>query len=131
AAAGRHERQKMDLRPCFDSGVFELCQISTPEETAFYVKLATQMSDGEAMSVAIASCRGWSVATDDMPARRAAAGLKVKAYCTPQLLRIWAESNGVPAVDVANAIEKIEVLARYVPRADLPDADWWSKRRTR
>lgn len=129
ASAARHERQKIDLRPCFNSGVFDLCAADSPEETALYVQLATEIDDGEAMSLAIASSRGWSLATDDVPARAAAAKLKVKTYCTPQLLRMWVEANKVSVVEVAAVIERIEQLARYVPRKTLPEARWWEKHR--
>lgn len=127
--ADRHERQKIDLRPCFESGVFDLCEVSTEQEMEIYVELAAEIDDGEAMSIAIASCRGWSVATDDIPARVAAAKRSVNTYCTPQLLRIWVETNMISTPEVSSAILRIERLARYVPHANLPEAQWWAKHR--
>lgn len=129
ATAARRERQRIDLQPCFGSGVFDLCDVATPEETELYVQLAAEIDDAEAMSLAIAASRGWSLATDDVPARAAAATLKVKTYCTPQLLRIWVEANRIPASEVAAAIERIEQLARYVPQSKLPEANWWQAHR--
>lgn len=130
ATAARHERLKIDLNPCFEAGVFDLCEPKTLQETALYVELAAEIDDAEAMSLAIASSRGWSLATDDMPARVAAARLKVKTFCTPQLLRMWADRNKIPHADVIDAIKSIEQLARYVPRYNLPDATWWKKIRS-
>jgi predicted nucleic acid-binding protein len=128
-AAARHERERIDLRPCFESGIFGLCDVGTEQEMELYIELAAEIDDGEAMSIAIASCRGWSVATDDMPARAAAAKRGVKTYCTPQLLRIWADTNRVEISEVSSAILRIERLARYVPHASLPEARWWARHR--
>ena len=47
------------------------CQPDDPQEQAQYVHYATLFrSDGEAMCLALAECRGWIVATDDRRAIR-------------------------------------------------------------
>jgi predicted nucleic acid-binding protein len=127
--ATRLERQKVDLNPCFNAGVLHRCDVETDAERDLYVQLGMQagIDDGEAMSLAIAASRGWAVASDDRPARRAAETLGVAVLGTPEIVKMWAEAASVPPEDLSNAIRRIEQLARYQPRADLPEADWWAR----
>lgn len=127
ADAQRHERRPIDLKPCFDSGVLTACEPQDEQEQAVYVQLAMEVDDGEAMSLAIASCRRWSVATDDLAARRVARRLGVQPVSTPELVNWWATRSGIDAPAVAQAIHNIETLARYVPAPTTPGFEWWQR----
>lgn len=127
----RHERLHVNLQPCFSAGVFTRCDIEGNQETALYVNLTSELQDGEAMSLAIAASRRWDVATDDIPARKVAARLGVKAFGTPELLRIWAEDNRVNDSELSTTIARIEKLARFIPNLGLPEAQWWLEHRDR
>jgi predicted nucleic acid-binding protein len=127
--AKRHERRKIDLTPCISSGVLQRCKPETAEERNFYVKLALEVDDGEAMTLAIAATRQWAIATDDTAARSVARRLGLTMYSTPQLLRLWAVRTKADYQQIRVAIARIELLARYVPNPAMPDADWWIKHR--
>ena len=127
--AAKHERRRVDLQPCIDSGLLNRCLPETDQERDLYVSLTLRIQDGEAMSLSIASSRGWAIATDDKPARRLAAELGVQVLGTPELVRLWAEASSLPKDLLAGSITRIEQLARYVPTADLPAFDWWSRSR--
>src|SRR5689334_22987882 len=46
--AGRQERRKIDLEPCFSNGLLKRCQPETVAERNLYVQLAIEVDDGEA-----------------------------------------------------------------------------------
>lgn len=115
----------IDLNPYFDAGVLQLCQIVAEEENDLFVRLAVNVDDGEAACLAIAKFRGMTVATDDRPASRLAAEMTVPVISTPQCVRRWAESVGASRDQVATTIGRIERFARFIPRQDAADADWW------
>jgi predicted nucleic acid-binding protein len=126
-ADGRAKKRQIDLAPCFVSKVVSLCDIEGAEEASLYVALAGTLDDGEAMALAIAKNRGWTVATDDGEARRAAERLSVPVLTTPELMRRWADSYRVAASEVAAALLRIETLARFVPSDGFPEQSWWVK----
>jgi hypothetical protein len=64
-----------DLGPHLTSGLLTPCQPDDPPEEARFVHYAAHFrSDGEAMCLALAESRGWTVATDDRKAILIAAG---------------------------------------------------------
>ena len=115
----------IDLNPYFDAGVLQLCQIVAEEENDLFVRLAVNVDDGEAACLAIAKYRGMTVATDDRPASRLAAEMTVPVINTAQFLRRWAEKIGASRDQIAAIIGRIERFARFIPRRDAADADWW------
>jgi len=115
----------IDLNPYFDSGALQLCQMATEEENDLFVRLAIGVDDGEAACLAIAKCRGMTVATDDRPASRLASELAVPVINTAQFLRSWARHTGASRVQISTVIGRIQRLAKFIPRRDAPDAEWW------
>ena len=118
-------KSPISLAPYFDVGVLRLCQIETEEENELFVRLAIDVDDGEAACLAIAKCRGMAIATDDRPASRLAAQLAVAVVNTPQFVRLWAEGIGASRDQVAAIINRIRSFAKFVPRGDATDAEWW------
>lgn len=117
-------REPIDLKPALDAGVLQLCT-ADDEELALFVELAVLLDDGEAMSLAIAQNRGWTLATDDRKARRIAGERKVPLLSTPQLLKHWATVTSADEVSVARELHNIQTFARFQPNSNLPDVDWW------
>lgn len=127
--AERHERRLVDLEPVIASGVLRRCAPESEEEVDLYVQLAVEVDDGEAMPLAIAAARSWGVATDDAAAIRVATRLGVITLTTPQVVRLWAEHSKLTPERISTAIQRIEELARFVPTARLPGAEWWNQHR--
>ena len=126
-ADGRMVKQQVDLRPVFAKRVLLSTALAEGAETALYVDLAADLSDGEAMALAIAHCRGWRIATDDRKARRRAAELGTETITTPQIMRLWAENSGCDGGEVRTALLSIQLLAKFIPAADFPECDWWNR----
>jgi predicted nucleic acid-binding protein len=104
------------------------CDIEGSVEAELYVKFAVQLDDGEAACLAIAKSRSWIMATDDRVARRMAMEQSVKVLGTPEIVRTWAECNCVSDGEIALAIGNIQRFAKYTPRANGPDSDWWYRK---
>ena len=122
---GSHETIRIDVNPAVQAGLVETCLPTDGAETDLYVLLAQDLDDGEAMSLAIAKSRGWMLATDDRKARRKAEELGVRTLTTPELMRRWAERNKRPTRVVADALRRIEALARFTPARTAPEFAWW------
>ena len=120
----RH-RAPVDLNPHFDSGVFRRAQPETADEIAAFVRYATVLDDGEAMSFALAKCRSWAVATDDRKARRLAIAEGITTTSTIELLKEWSEKTGALDKVVRDAVQFVATLGRYRPSRNAPEANWW------
>ncbi len=117
-------KEPIDLKPALEAGVLQSC-IATDEELALFVELAALVDDCEAMSLAIAQNRGWTLATDDRKARRIAGERKVPLLSTPELLKQWATITAADVGDVAQVLHNIQTFARFQPNSSLPEVDWW------
>ena len=116
----------VDLKQLFDEGAFEKCEIQGDQEEAFYVGYALELDDGEAMSLAIAQSRNFSLATDERKARRVlrenAAGLTV--ISTTEIVHAWGKDQ--LEQDLITAIHLIRERARFQPPDSDPLARWWN-----
>lgn len=127
AAADSRVVHRIELTPALSAGTVQICTPADDAEHALYVEFAFSLGDGEAMALAIAKNRGWKVATDDRKARIKADAAGISVVTTPELLQHWATQTGRSALEVANALKRIETLARFMPSADSPATRWWRK----
>jgi predicted nucleic acid-binding protein len=124
-AADSREVQRIDLTPSITKGTVQICSPADDAEHALYVELALNLGDGEAMALAIAKHRGWKVATDDRKARTKADAVGVSVVTTPELVQRWASNSGLSKAQVADALRRIETLARFAPADSSAAAHWW------
>ncbi len=89
-------RVPVDLAPLVDEGAIQVVRPERPEEVTF-VDFAAVVDDGEAVTMALALHRGYSVANDDPKARRILAerAPSVPLFSTLELLKAWAERASV------------------------------------
>jgi predicted nucleic acid-binding protein len=89
------------------------------------VSYAARLDDGEAMCLALAKCRSWTVATDERKGRRIALADGIPVLNTVEIVRAWSEQvSATPAV-IREVVDNISVLGRYIPAVDAPSASWW------
>ena len=124
-AAGTVIRQELDLSPLFASRILQPCLLAERAETELYVELAVELADGEAMGLAMASSRGWLMATDDRKARRMAEELEVQVICTPEIVRRWIDAAQPDPAAIVSVLTAIEQLAKFVPPPTFPESNWW------
>ncbi len=122
---GTVDKSLIDLQPFIDDGTLLSCAADPGDELDLYVDLATQIDDGEAMALAIAKSRGWTLSTDDRKAMRIAGELSVAVLTTPDLIKRWSDL-AAPSLDVLQeTIRLIENLANFFPASSHPLHDWW------
>ena len=119
--------ERINLDPLFQAAVLRPCRAETPEEEALYVALAAELDDGEALSLAISSVRGFGLATDDRKARRLATEIgSVPLFSTAEILH---SINSLSDEVVREMIRRIEFRARFTPHPTMPLSDWWRSHR--
>src|SRR5262249_20314089 len=108
------------------SGILHDCDLTPLEEEQFLV-YAGEVDDGEAMSLAIASVRRFTLITDDRKARRLATSNGIALLSTPQILHAWAGNQAAEAV--SEVLRAVEARAKFRPSADDPLNAWWLQAR--
>ena len=126
------EMVNVDITPYIEAGVLQVLDLLGADEEEIYVEQSMVMDDGEAMSVAIATCRDFELAIDD---RKAVNHAKRKFphlhfWGTPEILKHWIEISDVSAADLKKAILMIESRARYFPGRGHALAAWWTAAKT-
>ncbi len=119
----------IDVQDLLHKGLIQSTGIEGSEEANLYVRLASDLDDGEAMAMAIAKQRGWQLATDDRKARRLARDLDVMVATTAEIMRKWADSVKPTAAKVAQVLRNIEFGARFAPAENMPEYAWWTASR--
>lgn len=122
---GTVHKSPIELRQLIDDGTLLACEAEPGAELDLYVDLATQLDDGEAMALAVAKSRGWTLSTDDRKAQRIADELSVAVLTTPELIKTWSELAAASADELQQTIRRIEILASFFPPASHPLYDWW------
>lgn len=123
--AGSLVPEAIDLSAAFQAGLIQECQVEGESETEWFVDFAMELDDGEAASLAIAKCRGWTVATDDRKAMRVAQSHGIPTLTTPEIIKIWAEDARAKDEDIAEVLRNIQLFARFVPHRISPLRRWW------
>ena len=123
---GSHQNVPVDLTPFVTSGVLTLCQPDDAQEQAMYVQYAALFrSDGEAMCLALAECRGWTVATDDPRAIQVAHKAGLSIVSCPEMVQAWAHRTGSDATCLIQVLTDIQALAQFRPNPSMPCYPWW------
>jgi|SRR5579864_2969682 len=104
------------------AGILQDCELTALEEEQFLV-YASQVDDGEAMSLAIARARGFTLITDDRKAQRLATSAGITLLTTPQIFHVWAA--GQHPRTVSEVLRAVERRARYRPSEGDPLNAWW------
>ena len=125
---GLYRNVPVDFTPFVSSGVLTPCQPDDPQEQARYVQYATLFrSDGEAMCLALAECRGWAVATDDRRAILVAQQAGLTVVSCPELVKAWADATRPDTSTLKQVLNDIQMLAQFRPNSSMAESDWWSQ----
>jgi predicted nucleic acid-binding protein len=83
-------------------------------------------SDGEAMCLALAESRGWTVATDDRKAIQVAGQAGLTVISCPALVKKWAVATQPDRATLVQVLTNIQTLAQFRPNPAMPESGWWS-----
>ena len=122
---GQRETEPVDLSQLIEGGMLLIVSLEEPGEQAYFVELAAELDDGEAMTGAIAINRGFAFAIDDRKARRVLGERSpdVRLVSTIELVHLW--SATVPAQEINRALQALRYGVRYVPGNRDPLYGWW------
>jgi predicted nucleic acid-binding protein len=120
--------EAVQIAPLKDAGLLSVCAVENPIEEVLYVNYASQVDDGEAMSIAIAETRGYKIATDDRKARRIfleATGAPDRLIWTSDLVRKWAEQENISPEKLKSTLLSIRQRATFFPPKRDANHNWW------
>ena len=117
------------LETLIGPGLLSVLDLDTEEEKTLFIDYASQLDDGEAMSIALALSRGFLLATDDQKARRLFIETTKDAnrlLFTSQILKTWATSNSIDKDKLKAILSQVTLRARFYPAKNDAEHQWWS-----
>jgi predicted nucleic acid-binding protein len=120
--------QLVSVEPWVRAKLIDIVAPEGTDEENLYVQFASELDDGEAMSLAICYSRGCVLATDDRKARRVAGSLRPEAVAvlsTAEILHCWVTCTNAHIDILRQTISGIERRARFLPPQGDPFRDWW------
>jgi hypothetical protein len=124
------EREAVDLGELANQDLVEISELTEAELETMLIHVV-RLGHGEAATLAMAVEERMPMATDDRAAQRAAGDLDppLTVITTPQLLHTWYDEMNVSAALCGEVVRRVETRARYRPRGDDVDVEWWEKHR--
>jgi len=122
--------EQVKLDAYIESNRLRVFELSGDEEKELYVDYATELDDGEAMSLALVYSRGFSMASDDRKARRLFTeeiGDLKRLLSTSQILKEWSEKVGLNPVELKGVLTEVSRRGRFFPNSGDTHFAWWSK----
>jgi len=118
----------VDLDEFVEKRLLSILDVETDEERRRYITYATELDDGEAMSLALAECRHIALATDDRKAIRLIKEQKldINIWSTVRLLQEWQKKRSVAKNEMRQVLVSIRDQARFIPKRPPEDAAWWN-----
>lgn len=128
---GSRSRVPIDLRTLVMDGLLNAVRPESEAEIGSYVEFATELDDGEAQAMAIAKHRGFILLTDERKALQIAqrAEVAVRTITTAHVLQNWATNTKENAARLPRVLQSIEERAKFRPRQNTPDGEWWERHR--
>lgn len=126
AAEGSEQIERADLRALLASGRLGLIEDVSDDELRTYVDLAIELDDGEAMTLALAIHRGYTVVTDDRAAIRML-GERAPLRSTLDLVKEWIDHEAVPPEVTRATLTDLRLRGQYVPERSHPLKPWWDQ----
>lgn len=121
------DREQVDIAALVEIGMIDVVEISAEPEAELFLRLAAELDDGEARTLAIAASRGWSVATDDRKVHRVAGREcpQVPRLTSLEVLKHWADANEVDGNRIRELLLNIRTRASFFPGKHDPAVFWW------
>jgi len=124
---GVREQEPVDLNPFFTSGLLQVLRPESDDEFQTLIHYAMLLDDGEAMTCALATQRGYRIATDEKKTIRLL-GSQVSILGTLDVVRAWEEADIVPGSIMREVLAAIEERG-YIPGSTHPYFAWWRMHR--
>ena len=127
---GAPARVRVDIETAVQRGTLTQVGLSSQTETDLFLSLVGDgLHDGEAASAAVAASKGFSLLTDEAPARRVMATRKYEhlLLTSADVLKVWVASMGVDADTLREMIRRIEHRASFTIQRNHHLKPWWDQ----
>jgi predicted nucleic acid-binding protein len=118
--------ERTDLLDLISAGSLTVVASLTDDELNTFAQFTIKLDDGEAMTLALAVHRGWTVVTDDRAAIRELSG-HAPLLSTLDLVKAWADAHNVAPDILRDALEDLRARGKYVPARSHPHRAWWEQ----
>jgi len=117
--------EAIDLSGMISRGLLTVV-IPTADELDAFVDLTVELGDGEAMSVAVALERGFTVVTDDRIAVRVIAG-RVPVRSSLEFIKDWTDGQYMSPMAITAMLRDLRQRGSYIPGRHQPLRIWWDQ----
>lgn len=127
---GAPARVRVDIETAVQRGTLTQVDLSSQTETDLFLSLVGDgLHDGEAASAAVAASKGFSLLTDEAPARRVMAARKYEhlLLTTADVLKVWVATVGVDADTLREFVRRIEHRASFTIQRNHHLKPWWDQ----
>lgn len=110
------QAEAIDLSLLFEARILAPCDTEAASEEELYVNYASELDDGEAMSLAIAQARTFVLGTDDRKTRRLIREniSRLSIVSIVEIIHAWASE--VQPSEVSATVRAIQARARFRPQ---------------
>jgi predicted nucleic acid-binding protein len=120
------DREKVELESFISSGLIRVISINSKDENETYVDLASELGDGEAISITLALHNHCIIATDDRKALRVISKLSsITSISTLEIVKKWSDKKRIHATELKQILLNMLFCANYQPGEREPLYRWW------
>ncbi len=119
-----HDRESIDLEPLIAANLLHSITPTAAELDDFIDLTLRFRGDGEAMTIAVALARGWTIVTDDRKAIRLIAD-RIPVRSSLELVRSWSTTANIAPESMRAVLHDIRIRGKYIPGIGHPLKPWW------
>lgn len=121
------EQDPIDLQPLIESSLLSIIGEETEDELLTFIDLTRLLDDGEAMTIALALHRGYTVITDDRKAERVMAERGVVFSSSLEIIKSCYDQMGFAPDLQRELLLAVRQRGRLMPRSNHPYRPWWER----
>jgi predicted nucleic acid-binding protein len=120
------DKEKVELEPFISSGLIRVISIKSKDENETYIDLASELDDGEAITISLAIHNHYAIATDDRKALRVISNLSsITPISTLELVKKWSDTKKIDDAEIKHVLLNMLFCASYQPSERGPLHNWW------
>lgn len=103
-----------------------MISINSKDENETYIDLASELDDGEAITISLALHNHCAIATDDRKALRVISNLSsITTISTLELVKKWSDTKKIDDAEIKHVLLNMLFCASYQPSEREPLQNWW------
>jgi predicted nucleic acid-binding protein len=120
------EIKPVNLVPLISLGLIKVISLNTEEEQNTFIDLATELDDGEAITISLAECQHCKVATDDRKALKVISSRSsTHSISTLEIIKNWVDQKNISKEDTKRVLTLVLKDAHFYPGERDGLYSWW------